>query len=126
MTTLDTAIDEMRKGWRTFSKLWKPIYVDEGAKVPKWYGCSRWIPYDMAYKEPSGPGVYQWQKVFYPIPVNIILAGYYWLRWCLRIGWAIPPQCYRTKIFQIPRICPHCQKDIYDPLFSQEDSQSSL
>lgn len=95
-------------------KLWQPIYVGEGEIIPKWYGCSRWVPYDMAYREPNEPGVYHWQKVFYPLPVNLILAAYYGLRYKLKRGWSLPPECYRTQVFQVPRVCPHCERDIYE------------
>lgn len=77
-------------------KLWTPIFVGEGEIIPRWYGCSHWIPYNLSTKEPDpGQGVWEWRRVYYPLPVNMLLASYFWLRWFLKIGFAVPPECYR-------------------------------
>lgn len=96
-------------------KLWTPILVGEGEMIPKWYGCSRWIPYDMTFKEPDvRGGIYSWRKIFYPIPVNIALAFYYWSRYMLKRGFAVPPRFYTCHTFRIETTCPHCQQAIYE------------
>lgn len=99
----------------TLSKLWKPIYVGDGETIPRWYGCSRWIPYHLTQKEPQpSAGYWKWRRVYYPIPVNMALAMYYWIRWFLKVGYSLPPECYRNQCFEVKSHCPHCGKNVYD------------
>lgn len=99
--------------WAFVSKIWTPVLVDEGELIPKWYGISQFIPYP--YHNPHiNPNTFRWQKVAYPIPTMLVLAFWYWLERKLKIGFAVPPELYRNKIFEIKTQCPHCDKNVYD------------
>lgn len=112
----------------TYSKiaaLWRPILVDEGAVIPKWYGCSAWIPYPM-HNPPMNPVTLQWQKVFYPIPVNVLLALYYRAKFFLRIGCASQPRHWTSKIFHVYETCPDCGRDLYIHPMYHERTESEI
>ncbi len=96
-------------------KIWAPVLVEEGAMCPKGYGYSRWLPYDRQFREPDpSGGVYYWRKVAHPIPVNVLISAYWYTWHLLKRGYALPPQFYRNRLFEVKTNCPHCHKDIYE------------
>ena len=94
-------------------KLWTPIVIEEGVMVPRWYGVPGWVPFEVVSVPPELTKTYKWGKKAWPVYLSLMIAGWWWLKHFLKIGHALPPQCYRNSVFQVKSHCPKCGFDLY-------------
>lgn len=89
-----------------------PLWVREGQSVPRFYGLSHFAPVRDRMDDQTME--FHWERKAYPIPLNVIVAGYLRADWFFRRGamFMLPAEYMRTKWFKVYRRCPNCNHDL--------------